>query len=46
MNLYFWSIEEARLAALKPIEVIEINLMTNEILLGFIWKRKKCFCLK
>jgi 5-methyltetrahydrofolate--homocysteine methyltransferase len=28
MNLYF-DIEEARLAASKPIEVIEINLMTG-----------------
>jgi 5-methyltetrahydrofolate--homocysteine methyltransferase len=33
MNLYF-DIEEARLAASKPIEVIEINLMTGMNVVG------------
>jgi 5-methyltetrahydrofolate--homocysteine methyltransferase len=38
-------IEEARLAASKPIEVIEINLMTGMNVVDCL-EAEKCFCLK
>jgi 5-methyltetrahydrofolate--homocysteine methyltransferase len=39
-------IEEARLAASKPIEVIEINLMTGMNVVGDLFGSGKMFCLK
>jgi 5-methyltetrahydrofolate--homocysteine methyltransferase len=36
-------IEEARLAASKPIEVIEINLMTGMNVVGDLFGSEKCF---
>jgi methanogenic corrinoid protein MtbC1 len=36
-------IEEARLAASKPIEVIEINLMTGMNVVGDLFGSGKCF---
>jgi 5-methyltetrahydrofolate--homocysteine methyltransferase len=37
-------IEEARLAASKPIEVIEINLMTGMNVVGDLFGSGKMFC--
>jgi 5-methyltetrahydrofolate--homocysteine methyltransferase len=39
-------IEEARLAASKPIEVIEINLMTGMNVVENLFGSGKMFCLK
>jgi 5-methyltetrahydrofolate--homocysteine methyltransferase len=38
--------EEARLAASKPIEVIEINLMTGMNVVGDLFGSGKMFCLR
>jgi 5-methyltetrahydrofolate--homocysteine methyltransferase len=39
-------VEEARQAATKPIEVIEINLMTGMNVVGDLFDLVKCFCLR
>jgi 5-methyltetrahydrofolate--homocysteine methyltransferase len=39
-------VEEARQAAAKPIEVIEINLMTGMNVVGDLFAQGKCFCRK